>query len=119
LELLLSQERVISLIYAKTFPINQPGKSKHNAGTTGTAFESNSNIQNSNSNDTSGVDAEILHAISLGLTNNTSNHAPSNYKTPEEEDDPDDRSISEGGGGPLIAAALLDMGENSNRLPAI
>eukprot|EP00596_Hydrurales_sp_CCMP1899_P005629 CAMPEP_0119043944 /NCGR_PEP_ID=MMETSP1177-20130426/27150_1 /TAXON_ID=2985 /ORGANISM="Ochromonas sp, Strain CCMP1899" /LENGTH=407 /DNA_ID=CAMNT_0007013129 /DNA_START=269 /DNA_END=1492 /DNA_ORIENTATION=- len=119
LELLLSQERVISLIYAKTFPINQPGKSKHNAGTASTAFESNSNIQNQNSNDTSGVDAEILHAISLGLTNNTSNHGISTYKTPEEEDDPDDRSISEGGGGPLIAAAMLDMGENSDRLPAI
>lgn len=115
MELLLSQERVISLIYAKTFPINQPGKSKHTAGGTGTSFETNSNIQNNN--DTSGVDAEILHAISLGLTNN---NIPSTYKTPEEGDDPDDRSVTEGGGGPLIAAALqIDMGESSNRLPAI
>lgn len=114
LELLLSQERVISLIYAKTFPLNQ-GKVKNNSSS-GTALD----VSSSSSAQGDGVDAEIIQAISMGLSSNA--HAHYN-KSREETYDPDSASVSEGGGGPLIAAALAigDNGDESGgtRLPAI
>lgn len=138
LELLLSQERVISLIYAKTFPINQTNKLK-NSGCLGSALDHNNSNDNvvdndilhaislgiSNNNNTYGsqykqrdnTEAAILHSISVGLSNNANN---AQHKTREEEYreyDPHSLSISEGGGGPLILAALSE--HSSNKLPAI
>jgi hypothetical protein len=113
LELLLSQERVISLIYAKTFPIGHGGKSR--GGASGTSLDVGSNSQG---NEMSGVDAEILHAISLGRAGNASA-----YKLREDDMEMERLSISEGGGGPLIAAALVDIDSESDnggtRLPSI
>ena len=109
LELLLSQERVISLIYAKTFPINQTGKK--NAASSGTSLDITTSQAEMGS-----VDAEILHAISMGLSSNASAYS----KARDEEYENDGLSVSEGGGGPLIAAALSDGGDdNGTRLPAI
>ena len=112
LELLLSQERVISLIYAKTFPVSQGGKSKSSTSRSGQFAE----FGGMQGGDMGGVDAEILHAISMGLSNNAIA-----MKGREEEHD-NDGQFNDGGGGPMIASALLDCGDiadSGNRLPAI
>jgi hypothetical protein len=110
LELLLSQERVISLIYSRTFPINPSNKPK-SAGVA--PFGRTNTTEN-------GIDSDILMSISMGLANNSpaENTRDNSYEG-------EGLSISEGGGGPLIAAALLnnfthDMTDSAtSRLPAI
>ena len=110
LELLLSQERVISLIYSRTFPINPSNKPK-SAGVA--PFGRTNTAEN-------GIDSDILMSISMGLANNSNAE-----NTRDNSYDGEGLSISEGGGGPLIAAALLnnfthDMTDSAtSRLPAI
>lgn len=117
LELLLSQERVISLVYSKTFPITQPMKSR----SLGATLDMTGGGQGGVGDGTGCVDNDILQAISMGLSSN----AIALFKARDgDENNSSELSISEGGGGPLILAALMDCGEiadsvGSNRLPAI
>ena len=116
LELLLSQERVISLVYAKTFPTNQSNKSK----SLGATLDMSSGGQSGSSDITGRADNDILQAISLGL----SSSAIALFKSRDSDECNLDLPISEGGGGPLIVAALLNCSEieehaDSNKLPAI
>jgi len=102
LELLLSQERVISLIYAKTFPISGAPSSSSGHNRVSSALDAQYN-----SGDMI-TDPAILEAISIGMggTGDDIGH----------QMDPDDLSVSQGGGGPLIAAALDEEG---TKLPAL
>jgi hypothetical protein len=100
LELLLSQERVISLIYAKTFPISTSSTGKRVSSSSSTPAL-----------DGAASDPAILEAIlvsSVSMNDDTLMDA-------------DDMSISQGGGGPLIAAALQDPEDDTGgtKLPAL
>jgi hypothetical protein len=111
LELLLSQEKIITLLYAKTFPNNLKGRPR-------TGSLNSLGISRGDSQET-GVDTDVLLAISMGQFDKSSaiQSGPC--------DDCDGLPVSEGGGGPLIAAALLPdtvyefSGPEGNRLPAI
>lgn len=116
LELLLSQERVISLIYAKTFPISSSSTGKQRVSSSTTALDS--------AGDGVTADPAILEAISMG-TNGPGGGASSASMSDDILLDPDDLSVSQGGGGPLIAAALQEQAEgdgasaNATKLPAL
>ena len=99
LELLLSQERVISLIYAKTFPIS--------TSATGKRVSSSTTVLDGSGPGDGGTttDPAILEAISMGMIEQRG-------ATPASMSDDilmDDLSVSQGGGGPLISAALQDQ----------
>ena len=102
LELLLSQERVISLIYAKTFPISGAPSSSSGHNRVSSALDAQHNGGDII------TDPAILEAISIGMggIGDDMGH----------QMDPDDLSVSQGGGGPLIAAALDEEG---TKLPAL
>jgi hypothetical protein len=101
LELLLSQERVISLLYARTFPVGNRSSSKTPFGVL----------------DVTGVQ-ESLSPVQLneyGSSENSSNERRGNSAA---------LSVSEGGGGPLIQGALEKQASqldnvNSTKLPSI
>lgn len=114
LELLLAQEKVITLLYAKTFPSNLNGRSRINSlhsqdFSRGVTHEG-------------GVDTDVLLAISMGPFDSPS---VTQSGPCDDDDDCEGLPVSEGGGGPLIAAALLSdtvyqfSGPEGSRLPAI
>ena len=110
LELLLSQERVISLIYAKTFPIS--------ISTTGKRVPlSTAALDGPGSGEGVTADPAILEAISMGMIE------PRGATSASMSDDilMDDLSVSQGGGGPLIAAALQEPGDDTGgtKLPSL
>ena len=102
LELLLSQERVISLIYAKTFPISGAPSSSSGHNRVSSALDAQHNGGDII------TDPAILEAISIGMGGMGDDMG--------HQMDPDDLSVSQGGGGPLIAAALDEEG---TKLPAL
>ena len=102
LELLLSQERVISLIYAKTFPISGAPSSSSGHNRVSSALDAQHNGGDII------TDPAILEAISIGRGGMGDDMG--------QQMDPDDLSVSQGGGGPLIAAALDEEG---TKLPAL
>jgi hypothetical protein len=113
LELLLSQEKVITLLYANTFPNNINGRPR--MGSLNSLDITRGDSQQG------GVDNDVLLAISLGQFDNSS----AIQSGPCDEEDCGELPVSEGGGGPLIAAALLAdtvylfSGSEGNRLPVI
>jgi hypothetical protein len=121
LELLLSRERVISLIYAKTFPIATASSSFSNP-----LSKSSSALHPSGMG--TAANEEILRAISVGRAPNSTMsrdrdagfyadkmaEGPGNGSASYDGfGDEQELSVSEGGGGPLIAAAL--KGDDTSR----
>ena len=105
LEILLSQEKVVSLLYTKAFPIATITPTNHNK-----------KILLHSSNQGNNVDPTILNNLAsnggnITITDEVNSGFHHNKKSHNETHD-DDLSVTEGGGGPLIAAAL-------NKLPII
>jgi len=108
LELLLSQERVISLIYAKTFPV---GPSSSSAG----KRASSSSLDAGAGVDSGAADVAVLEALAGGGVATVDHSGP--FRGDFFDDtDPDDLPVSQGGGGPLVAAALRP---DDGKLPAL
>ena len=113
LELLLSQEKVITLLYAKTFPNNLNGRPR---------IGSLSSLDVSRGDNHEGVvDTDVLLAISMGQFDNSS----AMQSGPTDEGDCEGSPGSEGGDDPIITASLLAdtvyqfSGTESSKLPAI
>ena len=113
IELLLSQEKVITLLYSKMFPSNSNGRPRNSSANSldisrGDSYEG-------------GADADILLAISKGLYDNSSTIEIGSCV----ENDSDGPPVSEGYGGPLFASEFLTdtvhqlSSSEGDRLPAI
>lgn len=112
LELLLSQERVISLIYAKTFPV-APTSSSAGKRAAAALLDVGAGI------DGAFADSAVLEALALGGTAATGTGVgigDAGFRADFDDTDPDDLPVSQGGGGPLVAAALRT---DDGKLPAL